>query len=98
MSAANRREVILLWASPATAALCFRSHMGIPTGPVRTKKCSACGADLVCGPADGEAECWCEALPKILPFTGADCLCPKCAEAEVSRLENKRRSEEAGNA
>jgi hypothetical protein len=69
-----------------------------PKSPARVKKCSRCAAELVCGPADGKAVCWCEELPPILPFTGEDCLCRPCAEAEVARLREIRRSEEAGRA
>jgi hypothetical protein len=68
--------------------------MDTPKGPPRTKICSRCSAELTCGPAEGKTTCWCEELPPILPFTGEDCLCRKCAEAEVARLTDKRRSEQ----
>ncbi|MFI5362206.1 MAG: cysteine-rich CWC family protein [Elusimicrobiota bacterium] len=61
-----------------------------PTGPNRIKICGRCGVELVCGPVDGASKCWCEELPPIMPFTGGDCMCPKCALAEVARLEKKR--------
>lgn len=47
----------------------------------------------MCGPVDGKAGCWCEDLPNILPFTGADCLCEECASLDIEHLEKIRQEE-----
>jgi uncharacterized protein (TIGR00290 family) len=56
---------------------------------VKLKNCSRCGDELTCGPVEGKAGCWCEELPNILPFGAEDCLCRKCAEADVARYQRK---------
>ena len=45
-------------------------------------QCPACGGPVACGMANGEASCWCFALPPALPIpagaTDARCYCSDC--------------------
>src|SRR4051812_1382340 len=47
-----------------------------------TKSCSRCREPFACGAK--EPKCWCQDLPAIAPFTGDDCLCPKCLRGEIA--------------
>ena len=52
-------------------------------------RCGNCGAPFTCGLAAGCAECWCAALPNVVPVPQVDatvsCLCPACLEAAVQK-------------
>ncbi|MCK9379616.1 MAG: cysteine-rich CWC family protein [Sulfuritalea sp.] len=56
---------------------------------VVTNVCPQCGAKFRCGMEGGDQECWCAALPPLLPIPAtadegapaASCLCPACLQA-----------------
>jgi hypothetical protein len=52
-------------------------------------RCGNCGAAFTCGLAAGCAECWCAALPNVVPVPRVDsrasCLCPACLAAAVQK-------------
>ena len=60
-----------------------------------SQPCPRCGVAFQCGMACGARECWCAALPTVVPVPGQDaaqgCWCPACLKAEIDR-----RSIEAG--
>ena len=48
--------------------------------------CPACGGGVECGMVNGEDECWCSALPNVLPMSDdrdAKCYCRACLEALI---------------
>ncbi|MBC7444847.1 MAG: cysteine-rich CWC family protein [Polaromonas sp.] len=64
--------------------------MSLATPRPDTAVCPRCGADLRCGMAAGDAECWCARLPQVMPVpsapprqallqsSAASCFCPAC--------------------
>jgi hypothetical protein len=44
--------------------------------------CFQCGAELVCGAVNGDATCWCDSLPNIMPLNeeATSCYCRDCLE------------------
>lgn len=55
--------------------------------PRKIAPCPGCGAPVDCAMANGDAECWCEAYPPVLPVPPAGdaaqpaaCYCPACLE------------------
>ena len=49
--------------------------------------CANCGTSLFCGAVNGNAECWCMELPRVMPIDeNASCFCKNCLEKEI---ENK---------
>jgi hypothetical protein len=44
--------------------------------------CFNCGAELVCGAINGDATCWCDSLPNIMPLNkeATSCYCQACLE------------------
>jgi hypothetical protein len=57
--------------------------------------CPACGGPVDCGMANGEATCWCFALPPVLPVpvdaASARCYCSRCLQRSIAeRTEEKR--------
>ncbi|KAA9325390.1 cysteine-rich CWC family protein [Adhaeribacter soli] len=56
-----------------------------------TISCFQCGAELICGAVNGDATCWCDSLPNIMPLNqeAASCYCQTCLEKELQ----KKRSE-----
>jgi hypothetical protein len=51
---------------------------------VKVKTCSICGAQFVCGPQEGEENCWCCDYPPIMPLDfSRDCRCPACLKAII---------------
>lgn len=55
------------------------------TGPV-TKLCSECGAKFLCGAASTCGQCWCAALPHIMPKNATeDCYCPDCLKRKIAQ-------------
>src|SRR5579864_7098244 len=50
--------------------------------------CSRCGSSMTCG--KGQGSCWCADLPHVVPMPAepAGCLCPRCLQAEIDRLES----------
>ena len=52
----------------------------------RTKMCSRCQAEFLCGPPPAAGRCWCEDLPPVLPLSEADCLCPQCLREKITAL------------
>lgn len=54
----------------------------------KQKTCSSCGANFACGPEQGQANCWCDALPHVPLMASEDqgCLCPKCLGEAISKL------------
>ena len=61
--------------------------------------CPACGRLNECGMAKGETECWCFALPHVLPVNAADrgvgCYCRTCLARAIAHGE-ARKIEERG--
>jgi hypothetical protein len=49
--------------------------------------CSICGIDFECGA--NTHDCWCNAVPNIMPVEGSSCWCPKCLEQKVAE-QNER--------
>jgi len=47
---------------------------------------------FACGPAPGEKQCWCEALPHVslVAEERCDCLCPKCLEEAIEKLRPRQ--------
>ena len=47
-----------------------------------TISCFQCGAELVCGAVNGDATCWCDSLPNIMPLNeeATSCYCQACLE------------------
>ena len=54
----------------------------------QTHACPACGGTVECGMANGDAACWCSALPQVLPVTDAGdarCYCQACLQALIRK-------------
>ncbi|HQR78270.1 MAG TPA: cysteine-rich CWC family protein [Burkholderiaceae bacterium] len=54
--------------------------------PADNARCSACGAEFVCGVEDPEG-CWCARLPAVPSdglVSGAGCLCERCLLARIA--------------
>lgn len=64
-----------------------------PAAAAPTNVCPQCGAQFRCGMEGGDDECWCSALPPLLPvpatsdpgLAAASCLCPACLKARLQR-------------
>lgn len=58
----------------------------------KQKICSKCAASFTCGPEQGQANCWCDALPHVPLVASEDqgCLCPKCLGEAISRLNSRQ--------
>jgi hypothetical protein len=56
--------------------------------------CPACGGPVACGVANGEATCWCFALPAAMPIpTYADearCYCSRCLQEMIAEKAKAR--------
>lgn len=62
---------------------------------LRTEKnCSSCNAVFTCGPAQSGERCWCEHLPHVplIANERADCLCPQCLNAAISKINVESQS------
>ncbi|MBP6280207.1 MAG: cysteine-rich CWC family protein [Rhodocyclaceae bacterium] len=48
--------------------------------------CAKCGATFSCGMVAGEAHCWCEDLPKLMPLDAeaSACFCRPCLAREIA--------------
>ncbi len=57
----------------------------------RQKNCSQCGVAFHCGSASGDAKCWCNEVPKFVPDTARDCLCPACLAVAIARQHSQPR-------
>jgi hypothetical protein len=50
----------------------------------QSKRCSACGAELMCGSSQAGKSCWCAAYPAIMPIDfQQDCLCENCLSKAI---------------
>lgn len=56
-----------------------------------TISCFKCGAELVCGAVNGDATCWCDSLPNIMPLNeeSMSCYCRDCLEKELLKKTEK---------
>jgi hypothetical protein len=55
--------------------------------------CPACGSTVECGMANGDAACWCSALPHVLPVADsgdAQCYCQACLQALIRERSQRR--------
>ncbi|MBK0404468.1 hypothetical protein I5M27_15825 [Adhaeribacter sp. BT258] len=52
-----------------------------------TISCFHCGAVLVCGAINGDAICWCDSLPNLMPLNEktTSCYCQECLEKELQK-------------
>lgn len=55
-----------------------------------TISCFQCGSDLVCGAVNGDATCWCDGLPNIMPLNpkATSCYCQNCLEKALQKKIN----------
>lgn len=61
------------------------------TASSRTKRCPQCGASFQCTEGVGPENCWCEALPNVMPIGELrQCLCPSCLLAVISKRSVKK--------
>ena len=51
------------------------------SGGSREAACPRCGSAFRCGAGTGE--CWCQALPPVMPLVEGACLCPACLKAAM---------------
>jgi len=79
------------WSGPADVFQKISMQRSWPLLP-RTKACSECGGNFICGPKPGASRCWCDELPALPPSTkpGADCLCPACLAKAVENLHAQK--------
>ncbi|MES2509701.1 MAG: cysteine-rich CWC family protein [Pseudomonadota bacterium] len=65
-------------------------------GPDDTSRCPSCGTGLRCGMVAGDSQCWCFALPHVIPVpsdnkqdlaASAGCLCPACLQRLIDSHE-----------
>ena len=50
----------------------------------QSKRCSACGAELMCGSTQAGKSCWCAAYPAIMAIDfQQDCLCENCLNKAI---------------
>lgn len=51
---------------------------------MKSKDCSICGSEFVCGPESENKGCWCSDFPPIMPLDfSLDCRCPACLKRVV---------------
>jgi len=70
--------------------------------PTRSEKqefvdrCPGCGGPVACGMANGEAKCWCFALPPALPVPAdaenARCYCSRCLRKMIEECSRDPRA------
>ena len=67
------------------------------SAPAAANLCPQCGAQFRCGMESGDAECWCAALPALLPLPAkadpaapATCLCPACLKGRLAKASAAR--------
>jgi len=55
-----------------------------------TISCFNCGAALVCGAVNGDAICWCDNLPNVMPLNekAASCYCRECLEKMMNEKKD----------
>ncbi|MFC5270548.1 cysteine-rich CWC family protein [Adhaeribacter terreus] len=56
-----------------------------------TIPCYKCGTGLLCGAVNGDAICWCDSLPNIMPLNedATSCYCKSCLEKELQKKDAK---------
>ncbi|TRZ92507.1 MAG: hypothetical protein D4R84_12215 [Rhodocyclaceae bacterium] len=68
-----------------------------PAAAAPANVCPQCGALFRCGMEGGDTECWCAALPALLPVPAtsgpdspaASCLCPVCLKARLVEVAER---------
>ena len=57
-----------------------------------TLSCFQCGAELLCGAVNGDATCWCDSLPNIMPLNeeATSCYCQKCLEKVMQEKSRQK--------
>jgi hypothetical protein len=90
-SRAARREDVASWLHVLDSFSIFNPFMTRPkprSTAIASARCPRCGRAFDCGKRSQPFECWCAALPELLPERlAADtrCLCPECLADEIAQ-------------